>query len=540
MARKRGQTARDSNRNTNPAGAPSTSHELNEERDGHEPTESIHRNAQDAHDSEGTAIDNLRTDASSAPNKVNEGRDGREATGFAHRNAQGSHRMPNWINPPHALAPSVFAPSFPAISWNASNGFHNFYPSAPNMAAPYMAAPYMLAPPHPDFSGNAYNRGGGQYAPLYANYFYPPQQYTAPHQQPHASQAPPQTYTQLRQPSPAAQLEGRGGGKARLYELGQHGQHLNGAPLTAVQPNTADPKAKELTKAQRKAKRARDWALAQKEEREFRETRGQEQHVNLTLGRTRAQALALAGDQPPVQVDKQTQGAKASKSRDPKIMLPAPQPTAKYLENATGEPFVVNPPQDILVVLDLNGTLIHRPRRSAPTRLIERPFLAHFLRYLFKNFSVMVWSSAKPENVDVLVGKALNQELRKLLVACWGRDSFGLAPALYNQNVQVYKNLNKIWESSPIQMKHPAYENSELFDQHNTVLIDDTSLKATAQPYNLVEIPEFVGSPEQLREDDVLREVAGYLEVLRMHNNVSSFMRKSPFKADGTWQLDWE
>ena len=132
-------------------------------------------------------------------------------------------------------------------------------------------------------------------------------------------------------------------------------------------------------------------------------------------------------------------------------MLPAPQPTQEYLDQAAGEPTTTDTPGQMLVILDLNGTVLFRPNRNAKT-MIQRPFLRPFLRYLFENFKVMVWSSARPDNVKALVNQALDNDLRSKLVAQWARDSFGLSPTNYQQNVQVYKNLN--WYGAGVKSSH--------------------------------------------------------------------------------------
>ncbi|KAF2744468.1 HAD-like protein [Sporormia fimetaria CBS 119925] len=219
-------------------------------------------------------------------------------------------------------------------------------------------------------------------------------------------------------------------------------------------------------------------------------------------------------------------------------MLPAPMPTEEYLAAAQQPYHTIDPPNRFLIVLDLNGTLIYRPNRKQPTKLIARPFLKPFLRFLFENFSVMIWSSAKPENVRVIVDRVLDEELRSKLTARWARDSFGLRSEHYNQNVQVYKDLSKIWNDEEIQQQHPSYQQGGRFGQHTTILLDDTRLKANAQPHNLVEIPEFEATDEQMHSD-ILREVAGYLQQARMQDNVSSFIRENDFVADGRWQYDW-
>jgi hypothetical protein len=222
---------------------------------------------------------------------------------------------------------------------------------------------------------------------------------------------------------------------------------------------------------------------------------------------------------------------------DEKIMLPAPQSTDLYMSQASEEPSVIDPPGQLLVILDLNGTVLYRPNKNAQT-MIARPYLKPFLQYLFSNFKVMVWSSAKPVNVKALVDQSLEKDLRSMLVATWARDTFGLSATNYSQNVQVYKNLRLVWSRDVIQQHHPEYAAGKRFGQHNTVLIDDSAIKASAQPHNLLEIPEFEATPEQM-EGDVLREVAGYLEVLRQQADVSRFIKKEPFKGDGRWSYDW-
>ena len=228
---------------------------------------------------------------------------------------------------------------------------------------------------------------------------------------------------------------------------------------------------------------------------------------------------------------------KDKKGKEPKIMLPAPSPTKDYLDCASQAPSLADSPAPVLVILDLNGTLLHRPSKNKQ-RMIARPFLKPFLRYLSSNFAIMVWSSARPENVKSLVQQSLDKDLQSKLVAEWARTSFGLSPEHYIRNVQVYKNLDLVWKNHDIQKKHPNFEHGGRFGQHNTVLIDDSVLKANAQPHNLLEITEFTATPEDMKSD-VLREVAGYLEVLRKQSDVSKFINKEPFKVGGQWTYEW-
>jgi hypothetical protein len=183
----------------------------------------------------------------------------------------------------------------------------------------------------------------------------------------------------------------------------------------------------------------------------------------------------------------------------------------------------------------LVGTVLYRPNRN-PKSMIGRASLDDFLKYLFKNFSVMVWSSARPENVKALAECAL-KAYEPLLVARWARNTLGLSPKHYEMNVQCYKNLELVWASEVIQSQIPGYNFGDRFNQSNTILIDDSVLKANAQPYNLLEIPEFNGQREQ---QDILGEVAGYLEIVKVQEDVSRFIFRTPFKANRTWGYDWK
>lgn len=102
----------------------------------------------------------------------------------------------------------------------------------------------------------------------------------------------------------------------------------------------------------------------------------------------------------------------------------------------------------------------------------------------------------------------------------------------------MYKRLQKVWDEDFIQRQYPAVQNhirapgrvehsTDLrWDQTNTVLIDDSRLKAAAQPYNLIEIPEFVDKNEQQREGPpVLDDVTRMLEILSYQGDVSRFLR---------------
>ncbi|ESZ99425.1 hypothetical protein SBOR_0187 [Sclerotinia borealis F-4128] len=208
-----------------------------------------------------------------------------------------------------------------------------------------------------------------------------------------------------------------------------------------------------------------------------------------------------------------------------------PNPTKEYLDKAYTMPGRTPVPsphaRHLLVVIDLNGTLLYRPNRKHPTKFTARPHAEKFLQYCIDTFSVIIWSSAKAQNVIPMCQTILTPDLRQKIVAIWGRETFGLSLPDYKARVQCYKRLTRLWDDPDIAATHPNAHNGGQWDQTNTVLIDDSSEKARSEPFNLIEIPEFFGDHKEV--GDVLPQVHDYLNFLSMHENVSAAVRHSPF-----------
>lgn len=205
-----------------------------------------------------------------------------------------------------------------------------------------------------------------------------------------------------------------------------------------------------------------------------------------------------------------------------------PNVTQKYLEGCLAIPQPLGNPQNLLIVIDLNGTLLYRPSRMAPRKFLTRPHARLFLKYCVETFTVVIWSSARPENVKAMCDVILPGNLRTKVAAIWGRDKFNLTQQDYNLRVQCYKRLEKLWEDPKIAATHPSHNFGGRWDQTNTVLIDDSLEKARTEPHNLIEVPEWFGD---LREsDDILPQVHDHLNYLSLHSNVSACLRAHPFK----------
>ncbi|KAL0944105.1 FCP1-like protein [Colletotrichum truncatum] len=223
-----------------------------------------------------------------------------------------------------------------------------------------------------------------------------------------------------------------------------------------------------------------------------------------------------------------------------------PEPTADYLHRASIPPTLLPSPKPILVVMDLNGTLLYRPNRRNATSFVERPHAKRFLQYCLDTFHVVIWSSARPANVQSMCDQLLlgppgpgasvdRAAYRRRVLAVWGRDRFGLSKADYNLRVQVYKRLQMVWNDPRVKASHPDAEFGGCWDQSNTVLVDDSSEKARSEPFNLLRIPEFFGN--ETEPGLIVPQVHDYLNSLCYQSDISSYMRTNPFYVRDDYKL---
>ena len=204
-----------------------------------------------------------------------------------------------------------------------------------------------------------------------------------------------------------------------------------------------------------------------------------------------------------------------------------PNPTQQYLETCNTVPQALGTPQNLLVVIDLNGTLLYRPGKHS-TKFHARPHARLFLKYCIETFTVVIWSSARPQNVKAMCDMIIPYKLRDQVAGIWARDKFDLTMEDYNERIQCYKRLEKVWGAPEIAATHPSYKYGGRWDQTNTVLIDDSLEKARSEPHNLVEVPEWLGNLAEA--DDILPQVHDYLNYLSQHSNVSACLRAHPFQ----------
>lgn len=202
--------------------------------------------------------------------------------------------------------------------------------------------------------------------------------------------------------------------------------------------------------------------------------------------------------------------------------------------------------KELLIVLDLNGTLLFRPgsRRDRSTHPVHRPYVRALFEYARRRkHALCVWSSTRQENVYTMLASLLriepavdaqeiSEKLNETFDYIWCRDTLGLSltdmspsslylfhshpdACLQDKKVLTTKDLSVLWSAleeshgaepavratakyPPPNPKeyHPA--SSKPWNATNTILIDDSTYKARLQPFNHLLIPEFTPSDAEL------------------------------------------
>lgn len=236
----------------------------------------------------------------------------------------------------------------------------------------------------------------------------------------------------------------------------------------------------------------------------------------------------------------------------------SPSPSTAYCNAAFRPPQRLHRPQPLLLIIDLNGTLLARGKSAR--NFYRRPGLPAFLSHIFDGaadgalprYRILVWTSARPATLAAILPQLLVESQRDALLDAWARDTLGLSEAEYYLRVQVYKRLGRVWKDERVQAGYPsnvpdtdtatrALDNDAIvslptepklrcWGQHNTLLLDDSVLKAAAEPYNLVCVPEFERAAATLH-DDVLAQATRYVDEAAWYADVSAWMRTQPFVA---------
>ncbi|KAI8896696.1 NLI interacting factor-like phosphatase-domain-containing protein [Globomyces pollinis-pini] len=210
--------------------------------------------------------------------------------------------------------------------------------------------------------------------------------------------------------------------------------------------------------------------------------------------------------------------------------------------------------ENLLVIFDLNGTLISRvtssKKRAAKlnpylpsqkdfgnkgSSVYIRPYWNDLLDTVFnlKNVSVGVWTSAQKDNADRLVNRLFG-EYREHVEFVLNRSHCLNAPMNIKVDT-VIKDLSIIYNSS-------EFNKDGLWSPENTILVDDTITKAKKDPKNILVIPEFDVSNSNVncQEDVELLRLKQWLEKLedRILPDVRDVIDAYPLSSEEVPELD--
>lgn len=132
-----------------------------------------------------------------------------------------------------------------------------------------------------------------------------------------------------------------------------------------------------------------------------------------------------------------------------------------------------------LIVLDLNGVLIHRNRKDVELR----PYVHQFLDKLFEsNFQVAIFSSCKEKNGKPLVNNIFYKYNFEFL---WFRDRCKFDPE--DDGFSTIKDINDI-------VSNPVINCDRIYTKNNILFIDDSKNKMRFNPKDTYYIiPSFKG-----------------------------------------------
>lgn len=178
------------------------------------------------------------------------------------------------------------------------------------------------------------------------------------------------------------------------------------------------------------------------------------------------------------------------------------------------------------IILDLDETLVRviiDQDEESIEKIIFRPYLYKFIRFLFKNFeSVSIWSAGSKEYVKIVMSS-----LKRYLP---NGKSFRF---VYSLNECEFKHLiskqqcfcrHTEYKTILIKPLKKIFEKYEDMNQLNTVIIDDTDDTFSENYENAIWIQKFYGE----KNDDCLLKVAEKLHEIKTKKKI------------GNLEIDWE
>ena len=244
-----------------------------------------------------------------------------------------------------------------------------------------------------------------------------------------------------------------------------------------------------------------------------------------------------------------------------------------------------------LIILDLNGLLIHRiykdeyfkfkrlfeehynlgnlarPERKGNFAVWVRPHVKQFLSWLMEHFHVAIWSSVLYHNISPIVETLLPDEHeRERLLFWWNQEHCfcedDLTATDPKKSKSFYKRLTSVWDTVDINERWLLNQPNNIDLRDHTLLIDDNKLKVRDNPIHTAIHPrpwklfELYDDNKNIRifKDDVLGDngqLKTWLEgLLNSNETVSKYVEKHPYndppleeiekKNNDTWGSGWD
>ncbi|TKY62046.1 putative FCP1 likey domain-containing protein [Spatholobus suberectus] len=195
-------------------------------------------------------------------------------------------------------------------------------------------------------------------------------------------------------------------------------------------------------------------------------------------------------------------------------------------------------PRKKLLVMNLNGFLLHRVHRSVKNEIpksrladgryrgylvFKRPFSEEFMKFCLERFEVGIWSSAMERNIDIALNYAIGP-LRSKVLFVWDQrqcTNSGFKSLEKASKPLLFKEFYKVWEKP---------KKGGPFSASNTLLIDDKLYKAFLNSANSAIFPQ------SYKPDDVADralapkgELCLYLKGVAEARDVQSYVKDHPF-----------
>ena len=131
------------------------------------------------------------------------------------------------------------------------------------------------------------------------------------------------------------------------------------------------------------------------------------------------------------------------------------------------------------IILDLDETLIYgRFKKNGGVDLKIRPYCASFLKYIFDNFYVAIWTHANVVWCDTVLSHILTAEQKKKVCFVYTSENGCARPK------GDIKCLSKIYSKK----NYKDYFNSD-----NTLILEDTIYNITENVHNGIIVPKYKG-----------------------------------------------